>query len=85
MTRYRVYTGDPGSENVSLARKQMLFKEFLMLDDALRFARNLESGGRQALLIEGDDGTRMNKREIGEALRLGDRETAGTRALSMSA
>ena len=75
MTRYRVYTGESGSENVSLARDQMLIKEFLMLDDALGFARHLERGGRKALLIEGDDGTRMNKREIGEALRLGDRET----------
>ena len=77
MTRYRVYTGDSGSENVSLAREQMLFKEFLMLGDALGFARHLERGGRKALLIEGDDGTRMNKREIGEALRLGDRESVG--------
>lgn len=75
MTRYRVYTGESGSENVSLAREQMLFKEFSMLDDALAFARHLERGGRKAILIEGDDGTRMNKREISEALRLGDRET----------
>jgi hypothetical protein len=74
MTRYRVYTGESGSENVSLAREQMLFKEFLTLDDALGFARHLERGGRKPLLIEGDDGTRMNKREISEALRLGDRE-----------
>ena len=78
MTRYRVYTGEPGSENVSLAREQMLFKEFLLLDDALGFARHVERGGRQPLLIEGDDGTRMNKREIGEALRLGDREMLGS-------
>ena len=60
MTRYRVYTGDSGLENVSLAREQMLFKEFLMLDDALGFARHLERGGRKALLIEGDDGTRAS-------------------------
>jgi hypothetical protein len=78
MTRYRVYSGAAGSENVSLARESMLFKEFLNLDDALSFARHLEQGGRVPLLIEGDDGTRMNKREIVEALRLGDREAIGS-------
>jgi hypothetical protein len=55
----------------------MLVKEFLNLDDALSFARHLEQGGRVPLLIEGDDGTRLNKREIVEALRLGDREAVG--------
>ena len=77
MTRYRVYSGAAGSENVSLARENMLFKEFFNLDDALAFARHLEQGGRAPLLIEGDDGTRLNKREISEAVRLGDRETVG--------
>ncbi len=74
MTRYRVYSGVSGQENASLARENLLFKEFLNLDDALSFARHLEHGGRSPLFIEGDDGTRMNKREIGEALRHGDRE-----------
>jgi hypothetical protein len=30
-----------------------------------------------ALLIEGDDGTRLNRREIGEALGVGQREQIG--------
>lgn len=73
--RYRVYSGPTGTAEVSLVRQdQMLFKEFGSLDEALSWARHLEKGGRTPLLIEGDDGTRMNKREIGEALRLGQRE-----------
>lgn len=74
MTRFRVYSGAAGSEHVSLARENMLFKEFLNLDDALAFARHLEHGGRVPVLIEGDDGTRMTRRDIVEALRIGDRE-----------
>jgi hypothetical protein len=72
--RYRVYSGPAGSGDVSLARQDMLFKEFTDLDEALSFARHLEKSGRAPLLIEGDDGTRMNKREIVEALRLAARE-----------
>jgi hypothetical protein len=73
--RYRVYSGPTGTGDVSLVRQdQMLFKEFASLDEALAWARHLDKGGRTPLLIEGDDGTRMNKREIGEALRLGERE-----------
>ena len=40
-----------------------------MLDDALGWARHVNDGGRVALLIEGDDGTQMSKREISAALR----------------
>jgi hypothetical protein len=73
--RYRVYSGPSGTGEVSLVRQeQLLFKEFGSLDEALSWARHLEKGGRASLLIEGDDGTRMNKREISEALRLGVRE-----------
>ena len=73
--RYRVYSGPAGTDDVSLVRQdQMLFKDFTSLDEALSWARHLDKGGRTPLLIEGDDGTRMNKREIGEALRLGERE-----------
>jgi hypothetical protein len=72
--RYRVYSGPPGTDEVSLVQDRTLFKELGSLDEALSWARHLEKGGRVPLLIEGDDGTRMNKREIGEALRLGGRE-----------
>jgi hypothetical protein len=71
--RYRVYTGSAGSADVSLARDQALFKEFTTLDEALSFARHVERSGTTPLLIEGDDGTHMGKREIAAALRTGDR------------
>jgi hypothetical protein len=45
-----------------------------MLDDALSWARHLESRGRIPLMIEGDDGTRMDRHAIIDALRVGMRE-----------
>ena len=72
---YRVYSGPKGSTDVSpLEKSQMLFKQFAALDDALSWARHLEVSGRVPLLIEGDDGTRMNRRAIADALRVGMRE-----------
>ena len=71
---YRVYSGPKGSADVApLAKEQMLFKEFAALDEALSWARHLEQGGRIPLLLEGDDGTRMDRRAIVDALRVGDR------------
>jgi hypothetical protein len=76
--RYRVYSGPRGSEDISpLAKEQMLFKEFARLDEALSWARHVEQGGRTPLLIEGDDGTRMDRRAIADALRVGERERVG--------
>ena len=61
--RYRVYSGPRGSQDVSpIGKRQMLFKEFGALDDALAWARHLEQGGRSPLLIEGDDDTRLDRR-----------------------
>ena len=75
---YRVYSGPKGSPDIPpLAKEQMLFKEFGTLDDALLWARHAERTGRVPLLIEGDDGTRMDKRAIGDALRLGMGEQIG--------
>jgi hypothetical protein len=72
---YRVYSGPKGSADVSpIEKSQLLFKEFATLDDALSWARHLESTGRVSLLIEGDDGTRMNRRAIADALGVGMRE-----------
>jgi hypothetical protein len=45
-----------------------------VLDDALSWARHLEESGRIPLLIEGDDGTRLDRRAIVDALRVGIRE-----------
>jgi hypothetical protein len=73
--QYRVFSGPPGTTDVSaVQRQQMLFKEFASLDEALSWARHLEKGGRLPLLIEGDDGTRLDKRAIIDALRVGARE-----------
>lgn len=72
---YRVYSGPKGSGEISpFAKEQMLFKEFDTLDGALAWASHVAEAGRVPLLIEGDDGTRMNRREIGEALGVGRRE-----------
>ena len=55
----------------------MLFKEFAALDDALSWARHVEEGGRVPLLIEGDDGTQMDRRSIADVLGAGQREQVG--------
>jgi hypothetical protein len=66
---YRVYSGPRGSEAISpLEKDRYLYKEFSMLDEALGWARHLNAGGRVALLIEGDDGTRLNKQQIAATL-----------------
>ena len=71
---YRVYSGPKGSPDVLPLEKSELFKEFAALDDALSWARHLEGGGRVPLLIEGDDGTHMDRRAIIDAPRVGMRE-----------
>jgi hypothetical protein len=72
---YRVFSGPPGTKDVSAdQRDQMLFKEFGSLDEALSWARHLYRNGRLPLLLEGDDGTRLDKREIADAVRIGQRE-----------
>jgi hypothetical protein len=76
--RYRVYSGPKGSGELSpIAKEQMLFKEFNALDQALSWSRHVEQGGRVPLLIEGDDGTCMDRRAIADALRVGEREQVG--------
>jgi hypothetical protein len=75
---YRVYSGPKGSGDISpLAKEHMLFKEFAALDDALSWARHMEQTGRVPLLIEGADGTRMDRRVIGDALAVGQHEQVG--------
>jgi hypothetical protein len=76
--RYRVYSGPKGSANLSpLDKETMLFKEFATLDEALSWSRHVERGDRIPLLIEGDDGTVMDRRAIADALRVGEREQVG--------
>jgi hypothetical protein len=65
---YRLYLGPATAEDLKPSeRGGALFKEFRLLDDAIQFARHLERKDRVALLLEGDDGTRMNRREIAQA------------------
>jgi hypothetical protein len=51
-----------------LEKERWLYKEFGLLDEALGWARHVNDGGRVTLLIEGDDGTRLTKKEISAAL-----------------
>jgi len=75
---YRVFSGPKGSGDIApFAKEHMLFKEFAAFDDALSWARHVGAGGRVPLLIEGDDGTSMDRRAIGDALGVGMREQVG--------
>jgi len=68
--RYRVYVGPRGSETISpLEKDQLLFKEFVSLDEAFAWARHVNGSGRVTLAIDGDDGTGFTKSEIAAALR----------------
>jgi hypothetical protein len=68
--RYRVYSGPHGSEAIRpIEKDRMLFKEFSSLDEAMSWAGHVNGSGLTALLIEGDDGTRLGKQEIVAALR----------------
>ncbi|HEX3939299.1 MAG TPA: hypothetical protein VHX43_17480 [Xanthobacteraceae bacterium] len=70
---YRVYSGPRGSQSISpLDKDKHLFKEFGSLDEAMSWARHINNGGRVALLIEGDDGTRRTKQQIVTALKSPD-------------
>jgi hypothetical protein len=72
---YRVYSGPRGSQAISpLEKDRHLFKEFSAFDEAISWARHINNGGRVALLIEGDDGTRLTKQQIATALKNPDSE-----------
>jgi hypothetical protein len=67
---YRVYSGPRGSTAISpLEKDRHLYKEFHLLDEAMNWARHINESGRVALLLEGDDGIRLTKREIVTALK----------------
>jgi hypothetical protein len=72
---FRVYSGPPGSDALHPAEKsQHLYKEFPGLDEAIGWAHHLRETGRVPLLIEGDDGTHIDKRDIAKALHHHGRE-----------
>jgi hypothetical protein len=67
--RYRVYSGPRGSKDVSpLEKDRLLFKEYAELDEAFGWAQHVNDHGGVAVLIEGDDGTRLDRRDIADAL-----------------
>lgn len=69
---YRVYSNPKGAPDPSpLEKQRMLYKEFMSIDEALWWATHLQRHGRVALSIEGDDGTQLDRREIGEAIGVG--------------
>jgi hypothetical protein len=66
---YRVYSGPRGSDSISpIEKDRHLFKEFEILDEAMSWARHINSKGRVALLVEGDDGTYLTKQQIASTL-----------------
>jgi len=72
---FRVYVGPPGTGAIHpLEKGRYLFKEFAALDDAIGFAHHLKTGGRVALLIEGDDGTRLDRKALANVLHRRDAE-----------
>ena len=67
---YRVYSGPRGSQSISpLEKDRHLHKEFGNLDEAMGWARHINTSGRVVLLVEGDDGTRLTKQQIVTALK----------------
>jgi hypothetical protein len=67
---YKAFIGPRGADAISpLEKEHALFKEFEDLDQALAFAHAMQKRGGVPLLIEGDDGTRLDKQQIATALK----------------
>jgi hypothetical protein len=74
---YKVFIGPRGADAISpLEKEHALFKEIDDLDQALAFAHAMQKRGAVPLLIEGDDGTRLDKQQIATALKHRDSEIA---------
>jgi hypothetical protein len=73
----KVYIGKPGEAISPLEKDRWLYKEFVLLDEALGWARRVKQNGGVPLLIEGDDGTQLTKREIADALQHHESERIG--------
>ena len=75
---YRVYSSELGARAISPRDKSRKpYTEFECAADALLWARRLREHGRVALLVIGDDGTRLGKQEIADAV---DPATGGRKA-----
>jgi hypothetical protein len=74
---YKVFTGPPGSPPISpLEKDRWLYKEFADLDQALAWAQHAKEKGLVPLLIEGDDGTHLDKYAVANALQHREHESA---------
>lgn len=65
---FRVYSGPVGAAMGPMDKSKFLHKQFDSLDEALSWAHHIKDTGRTALLIEGDDGTRIDKQQLARAL-----------------
>jgi hypothetical protein len=74
---YKVFTGPPGSPPISpLEKDHWLYKEFADLDQALAWAQHAKQKGLVPLLIEGDDGTSLDRKAVATALAHREHESA---------
>jgi hypothetical protein len=79
---FRVYSGPRGSQALGpLEKSNALYKEFDRLDEAIGWAHHVKETGRVALLIEGDDGTRLDKQDLAKALRHREDEQSGRKMM----
>jgi hypothetical protein len=73
---FRVYSGPRGAQPASpLDKERALYKEFDTLDAALAWARHVNTSGRTALSLEGDDGTALSKQQLAAALHHSENTT----------
>lgn len=73
---YRVYSGPAGAEFGPLDKSRHLFKSFDNLDEAIGWAHRVRETGRVAFLIEGDDGTHIDRQQLAKALKHRESERA---------
>lgn len=66
---FRVYSGPAGAAFGPLDKSRHLFKSFDSLDEAIGWAHHVGESGRAAFLIEGDDGTHIDRHQLAKALR----------------
>lgn len=77
---FRVYSGPRGSEAIkSTEKSRHLYKEFENLDQAIDWAHHVKKTGHTTLLIEGDDGTRLDKQDLAKVLKHRGSEQASHR------
>lgn len=65
---FRVYSGPPGSRLNAVEKSRHLYKIFGSLDEAVDWAHQVRRKGRTALLIEGDDGTHLDRQDLAKVL-----------------